>query len=156
MSRMFSGLWKCRIAVGMMAVCLVLNQCTSGPPPAPGDSAYHGKQAAVYRNGYHHGFMDGGKKLEPSFERYHDEYALEMGGVFSQGYRVGYEAGRHNAPAAEVDEDRALQNGRDAGQSDAQNGLRPDPTRYQSQFSAGSEKAFSEGYRQGYGEGRKE
>ncbi len=145
--------WKC---LGMAAVCLLLGQCASGPPPAPGDNSYHGKQATAYRNGYHHGFMDGGKALDASFERYHGEYAQEMSGIFSQGYRVGYEAGRHNAPAAPVDEDRALQNGRDAGQSDAQNGLRPDPMRYRSQFSTGSEKAFQEGYQRGFAEGRKE
>ena len=140
----------------LLGAVLMLGQCASGPPPAPGDAAYHGKQTAAYRNGYHHGFMDGTKKLEPSFERYHEEYTPPMSTVFSQGYRAGYEAGRHNAPATSVDEDRALQNGHDAGQSDAQNGLRPDPARYRNQFSAGSEKAFREGYQQGFAEGRKE
>jgi len=144
------------MGMGMLAICLLLGQCANGPPPAPGDNAYHGKESKAYRNGYHHGFMDGTKKLEPSFERYYNEYAPAMSSVFSRGYQTGYEAGRHNAPATPADEDRAFQNGHDAGQADSQNGMRPDPGRYRSQFSTGSEKAFREGYAKGFEDGRRE
>jgi hypothetical protein len=140
----------------LVSMCLMLSHCASGPPPAPGDSAYHGKETRNYRNGYHHGFMDGSKKLEPSFERYHDEYPLAMSEIFSKGYQNGYEAGRHNAPATPADEERGYQNGYEAGQADAQNGTQPDPMRYRSQFSAGSEAAFREGYAKGYQDGRRE
>jgi hypothetical protein len=142
--------------LALAALPLLLGQCASGPPPAPGDSAYHGKQTTAYRNGYHHGYMDGANRLDPSFERYHEEYAAKLSNVFSEGYRAGYEAGRHNAPAAAGDEEQAFQNGRDAGHSDAQNALRPNPARYRDQYSAGSEKAFREGYAKGFEEERKE
>jgi hypothetical protein len=143
-------------AVPMLAACLLLSQCKSGPPPAPGDKAFHGGDAKAYRDGYHHGYSDGMEKLEPSFERYYPEYSAETKEVFHGGYRAGYDAGRHGAPATSGDEDRASQNGYDAGQSDAQNGLRPDPSRYRSQYSAGSEAAFREGYARGYRDARRE
>ena len=48
-----------------LAVVCLLSQCTN-PPPAPGDKDIHGrKQTNAYREGYHHGFMDGSHKLGP-------------------------------------------------------------------------------------------
>jgi hypothetical protein len=149
-----SSLWA-RAAL-VLAAFVLLAQCAGGPPPAPGDSAYRGKEAKAYRNGYHHGYQDGTGKLEPSFERYYQEYPPEMSGVFSRGYQSGYEAGRHNAPANPADEDRAWQNGYDAGQGDAQNGAQPNPARCRSQYSTGSEAVFREGYAKGYQDARRE
>lgn len=150
------ALWRPKTTWVALAACMLLAQCKSGPPPAPGDQSYHGRANAAYRNGYHHGFMDGTKKLEPNFERYHNEYTPSARELFGRAYQAGYEAGRHNAPASSGDEDRAFQNGRDAGQSDALNGVRPDPSRYRSQYSTGSEGAFRDGYAAGFEEGRKE
>ncbi len=140
----------------MAAVCL-LSQC-AGPPPAPGDKDIHGrKQTNAYREGYHHGFMDGSHKLDFDFERYHEEYLPETKEAFSNGYhRKGFPEGRHNAPATTEDQDRIFQNGYDAGQSDAQNGSAPDPARYRNQFSTASKASFRDGYAKGYREGRKE
>ena len=138
-----------------LAALALLCQCTS-PPPAPGDSAYHGKQAAAYRLGYHHGFMDGSNKLDDNFERYHDEYQPEGREAFARGYQVGLEAGRHSATADAPDQDRVYQNGYDAGQADAENGTRPDYRRYRTQFSSGSEPSFREGYEKGWETARKQ
>lgn len=132
-----------------LAAALVLSHC-SAPPRAPGDSVYRGGQATAYRLGYHHGFMDGSRKLDDNFERYHDEYRPEGRDVFARGYQLGHDAGRHSAAADATEEDRAFQDGYDAGQADAENGARPDHRRYRSQFSAGSEPAFREGYNKGY------
>lgn len=137
-------------------ICLLLlSQCTS-PPPAPGDSAYRGKQTAAYRLGYHHGFMDGSNKVDDNFERYHDEYQPADRDAFARGYQTGYEAGHHSAAADAADQDRAYQNGYDAGQADAENGARPDHRRYRIQFGTGSEPSFRQGYEKGWEDARKQ
>jgi len=135
------------------ALAMLLGQCT-GPPPAPGDSAYRGRQVAAYRLGYHHGFMDGSNNLDDNFERYHDEFEPVGRDAFARGYQVGHEAGRRGAAADAADQDRAYQNGYDAGQADAMNGARPDPGRYRTQFTAGSEASFREGYEKGWHDAR--
>ena len=132
---------------------LLLAACAS-PPPAPGDKAFHGKQNTAYRLGYHHGFMDGSKKLDDNFERYHDEYLAEGRDAFARGYQIGHEAGRHDAAADDADQDRAFQNGYDAGAADAVNSTRPDHTRYRSQFSTAAEPLFREGYEKGWHDAR--
>ncbi len=138
-----------------LVAIVVLSHC-AGPPPAPGDSIYHGKQAAAYRLGYHHGFMDGSIKQDESFERYHDEYQADGRDAFARGYQAGYEAGRHSAAADAPDQDRAFRNGYDAGQADAMNGTRPDHRRHRAQFTPGTESSFHEGYEKGWEEGRKQ
>ena len=141
----------------LLTLCfaLLLGHCT-GPPPAPGDSAYRGKQTAAYRLGYHHGFMDGSNKLDDNFERYHDEYQPEGRDAFARGYQVGHEAGRHSAAANDADQDRAYQNGYDAGAADAANGARPEHRRYRAQFTTGSEPSFREGYEKGWHDAREQ
>jgi hypothetical protein len=143
------------LSLTALAVVCLLGQCTN-QPPAPGDKDIHGRaQTNAYRDGYHHGFMDGSHKLDFDFERYHDEYRPETKEVFRSGYQKGFADGRHQAPASPADEDRAYQNGYEAGQSDAQNGASPSPDRYRNQFSIGSEASFRDGYAKGYREGRK-
>ena len=139
----------------IIAVVGLLTQCT-GPPPAPGDKAFRGKQTSAYRLGYHHGFMDGSNKLAENFERYHDEYQPASREAFSRGYLLGHEAGRHSAAADAADQDTAYQNGYDAGTADAINSTRPDHRRYRSQFSTASEPSFREGYEQGWHDARQQ
>jgi hypothetical protein len=142
--------------LGAACLLFLLSQC-AGPPPAPGDKDYHGrKQTNAYREGYHHGFMDGSRKLDPNFERYHDEYLPATQQTFAIGYQKGYDAGRPSAPATPADEERAFQNGHEAGQTDARNGLQPNHQRYRNQFSTGTEGAFHQGYVKGYEEARRE
>ena len=137
----------------ILATAALLCQC-AGPPPAPGDKTFHGKQNTGYRVGYHHGFMDGSKKLEENFERYHDEYLPTTREAFARGYQIGHEAGRHSAAADAADQDTAYQNGYDAGAADAINGTRPDHRRYRSQFTTASEPSFREGYVKGWHDAR--
>lgn len=134
---------------------MLLGQC-AGPPPAPGDSAYRGKQAVAYRLGYHHGFMDGSGRRDDNFERYHDEYEPEQRDLFARGYQAGYDAGRNSAAADAADRDRAYQNGYDAGQADGVNGARPDYRRYLAQFAGASEASFREGYEKGWEDARRQ
>jgi hypothetical protein len=146
---------KLLLSLGAVAAVCLLAQC-SNQPPAPGDKDIHGRaQTNAYRDGYHHGFMDGSRMMDFNFERYHDEYKPETKEVFHTGYQKGFSEGRRNASASPADQDRAYQNGYDAGQSDAQNGASPSPDRYRSQFSTGSEASFRDGYAKGYREGRK-
>lgn len=140
--------------LALLALAL-LSQC-AGPPPAPGDRAFQGRQNTAYRLGYHHGFMDGSRKLEENFERYHDEYLPETRTAFSKGYQTGHQAGLHSAAADDADQDRAYQEGYDAGQADALNDAPPDHRRYRAQFSAASEPSFREGYERGWHEARRE
>lgn len=145
----------CFARIFAIAALTLLNQCTS-PPPAPGDSAYRGKQTAAYRLGYHHGFMDGSNKLDDNFERYHVEYQPENRDAFAKGYQTGHEAGLHGAAADAADQDRAYQFGYDSGHTDSVNGARPDHRRYRRQFGTDSEQLFREGYEKGWEDGRKE
>ncbi len=146
-----------RFATSLLTlVCaLLLSQC-AGPPPAPGDSVFHGKQASAYRLGYHHGFMDGTGKLDDNFERYHDEFRPEGREAFARGYQAGHESGRRGAAADDTDLDRAYQNGHDAGLADAENGAKPDYRRYRNQFNAGSAPSFRDGYEKGWEEARRQ
>ena len=137
----------------VIACAVLLSDC-AGPPPAPGDKAFHGKASAAYRLGYHHGFMDGSNKLAENFERYHDEYQPQGRDAFARGYQGGHEAGRHSAAASTADQDTAYQNGYDAGAADAINSTRPDHRRYRSQFTAASEPSFREGYEKGWHDAR--
>lgn len=138
-----------------LAALTMLSQC-AGPPPAPGDSAYRGKQTTAYRLGYHHGFMDGENKLTDNFERYHEEYLPENRDIFAKGYQTGHEAGSRGAAADDADQDRAYQYGYDAGQADAENGVRPDHRRYRRQFGASAESSFRMGYEKGWDDARRQ
>lgn len=138
----------------LLALAL-LSQC-AGPPPAPGDRAYHGKQSTAYRLGYHHGFMDGGNKAEDNFERHYGHFSAATRDSFARGYQVGYEAGRHGAAADTADQDRAFQLGYDAGLADAQNGAAPEHRRYRLQFTKETEPSFREGYAKGWHDGREQ
>lgn len=145
----------CLARLFALAALMLLSQCTS-PPPAPGDSAYRGKQTSAYRLGYHHGFMDGSNKVEDNFERYHDEYQPDVRDAFSKGYQTGHEAGYLSTAVDAADQDRAYQYGYDAGQADSENGNRPDYRRYRRQFGTAAEFAFREGYEKGWEDARKQ
>jgi flagellar biosynthesis/type III secretory pathway protein FliH len=98
--------------------------------------------------------MDGSNNLDDNFERYHDEYEPEGRDAFARGYQTGHEAGRHSAAADAADQNRAHQNGYDAGQADAMNGAKPDPRRYRTQFTTATESSFREGYEKGWHDAR--
>lgn len=137
-----------------LGAALALAGACSGPPPAPGDSAFRGREATAYRHGYHHGHMDGSRNLEENFERYHAEFEPEDREAFARGYQTGHEAGRRDAAAAPSENDQAWQNGYEAGQADAGNAFRPDHRRYAHQFNAASEASFRQGYDKGYHDAR--
>ena len=138
----------------LLALAL-LSQC-AGPPPAPGDRAFHGRENTAYRLGYHHGFMDGERKAPENFERHRGHFTAETRDAFAAGYHSGFDAGRHSASADEADQDIAYQNGYDAGAADAVNGIRPDHTRYRSRFGTASEPSFREGYEKGWHDAREQ
>lgn len=100
--------------------------------------------------------MDGSNKLDDNFERYHDEYLLESRDAFAKGYQTGHEAGYRSSAADAADQDRAYQYGYDAGQTDAENGSRPDHRRHRRQFGTGAESSFREGYAKGWEDARKQ
>ena len=134
-----------------LAALMLLSQCQTGPPPAPGDGAYRGAQVKAYRAGYHHGFMDGSNGLDENFERYHDEYLAEMVLVFASGYRTGHESGRQQqSKATTTDQDRSWRDGYDAGRTDCENGLSPSFKRHRAEYSTATETSYSQGYTRGF------
>ncbi|MEI6537613.1 MAG: hypothetical protein WCN98_19880 [Verrucomicrobiaceae bacterium] len=134
-----------------LSAALLLSQCKTAPPPAPGDGAYRGAQVKAYRAGYHHGFMDGGNGLDENFERYHDEYQNETAEVFARGYHVGHEAGRQQqSKASTSDQDRAWRDGYDAGRADCENSLSPSFKRHRAEYSTATEASYSQGYTRGF------
>lgn len=134
-----------------LSAALLLSQCQSTPPPAPGDEAYSGAKAKTYRSGYHHGFMDGSSGRDENFERYHDEYPADMVLMFSSGYHNGHAAGRlQQTKASTADQERAWQDGYDAGRADSENSLSPNYKRHRAEYSTATETSYSQGYARGY------
>ena len=134
-------------------VCVItLTQCTTKPPPAPGDTVFSGEQSTAYRRGYYLGFQDGKWKREEDFEHYYSDYKAETRDAFERGYHLGYENGKRDALADPADKDRAYNDGYEAGRSDFENSLRPSPERYRARFSAATEYDFRRGYVAGFDE----
>ena len=142
----------------VLAICclILLPQCATRTPRAPGDAALSGQEASVYRRGYYHGLEDAKQSQDEDFEQHHAEFDSSSANAFERGYSKGYKDGRPQAIASGEDRDEAYNQGLELGKADYMNAQSPAYERHRAFYTAGSEKAFRLGYAEGYKQARSE
>ena len=136
----------------LAAIAFALCQCSTKPPPAPGDTIYKGADTTAYRRGYHHGFEAGKGRQEDNFELHYAEYKPATRDAFERGYHVGYEDGQRDAEPLTEDKDRVYNAGYEAGRSDFENSMKPSHERYRRRYTPATEQDFRSGYVAGFDE----
>lgn len=137
----------------VIQMCLVA--CAPMPPPAPFSGQYSGEAEVAYRRGYHLGVQDGKTARGDDYERHHSEYTGKTETAFSRGYALGYGTGDEQAGADDASQERAKNDGYNAGRADAENGLSPFYQRHRSAYTMPTEADFRKAYIKGYNTARR-